>query len=81
MARGLNGSANGSGNGASHGMGEGIESVQPGSSSLPRAVMDVLPAVVGVQTTIPQSRRSAKTLGSERDGHGTVIDDALELES
>ncbi|MEI6203917.1 MAG: S1C family serine protease [Enhydrobacter sp.] len=75
MARGLNGSANGSGNGASHGMGEGIESVQPGSSSLPRAVMDVLPAVVGVQTTIPQSRRSAKTLGSEREGHGTIIDD------
>jgi len=75
MARGLNGSANGSGNGASHGMGEGIESVQPGSSSLPPEVLDVLPAVVGVQTTIPQSRRSAKTLGSEREGHGTIIDD------
>ena len=75
MARGLNGSANGSGNGAGHGMGEGIESVQPGSSNLPPAVMDVLPAVVGVQTTIPQSRRSAKTLGSEREGHGTIIDD------
>lgn len=75
MARGLNGSANGSGNGAGHGMGEGIEAVQPGSSRLPPEVVDVLPAVVGVQTTIPESRRSAKTLGSEREGHGTVIDD------
>src|SRR5471032_2487980 len=75
MARGLNGSANGSGNGAGHGIGEGIEAVQPGSSSLPPEVVDVLPAVVGVQTTIPESRRSAKTLGSEREGHGTIIDD------
>src|SRR5580698_7638089 len=79
MARGLNGSANGSGNGAGHGssrgMGEGIEAVQPGSSSLPADVLDVLPAVVGVHTTIPENRRSAKTLGSEREGHGTIIDD------
>jgi serine protease Do len=76
MARGLNGSANG--NGFGHGMANfdgGIEAVQPGSSSLPQAVIDVLPAVVGVNTTIPEDRRSARTLGSEREGHGTVIDD------
>ena len=79
MARGLNGSANGSGNGAGHDddhdMDEGIEAVQPGSSTLPPAVVSVLPSVVGVQTTIPENRRSAKTLGSEREGHGTIIDD------
>ncbi len=78
MARGLNGSANGSGNGAGHGSDhgmEGVEAVQPGNSSLPAEVVDVLPAVVGIQTTIPEDRRSARTLGSEREGHGTVIDD------
>jgi serine protease Do len=79
MARGLNGSANGSGNGAGHDddhdMDEGIEAVQPGSSTLPPAVVKALPSVVGVQTTIPENRRSAKTLGSEREGHGTIIDD------
>jgi serine protease Do len=78
MARGLNGSTNGSGNGAGHGSGRGlengVEAVQPGSSSLPVEVVDVLPAVVGVQTTIPENRRSARTLGSEREGHGTIID-------
>ncbi len=79
MARGLNGSANGSGNGHDHGAGrgfeEGIEAVQPGNSSLPAEVVDALPAVVGVHTTIPEDRRSARTLGSEREGHGTIIDD------
>jgi len=82
MARGLNGSTNGSGNGSDHGHGlgnggmeEGIEAIQPGSSRLPAEVMGVLPAVVGVHTTIPKDRRSARTLGSEREGHGTVIDD------
>ncbi len=75
MARGLNGSANGS----SHlptGQG-GVEALRPGieSSSLPSGVAEALPAVVGVHTTIPENRRSAQTLGSEREGHGTVIDD------
>src|SRR5260221_10508920 len=37
--------------------------------------MDALPAVVGIHTTIPENRRSAQTLGSEREGHGIVIDD------
>ena len=57
MARGLNGSANGTGNGSGHGSGGmegGIEAVQPGSSSLPAEVVDALPAVVGVHTTIPR---------------------------
>lgn len=74
MARGLNGSANGSSQWlASQG---GVEARRPGSeSNLPAEVVDVLPAVVGVHTTIPDNRRSAQTLGSEREGHGIVIDD------
>lgn len=71
MARGLNGSSNGS----SQWLGAqgGVEARRPGSSSLPQEVSDVLPAVVGVQTKIPEDRRSAQTLGSEREGHGVVI--------
>ncbi len=78
MARGLNGSTNGTGHGPGNGAGGldgGIEAVQPGSSRLPAEVLGVLPAVVGVHTTIQEDRRSARTLGSEREGHGTVIDD------
>jgi serine protease Do len=82
MARGLNGSTNGTGNGPGNGSGhgfggmeDGIEAVQPGNSSLPPEVAAALPAVVGVRTTIPEDRRSARTLGSEREGHGTIIDD------
>jgi serine protease Do len=74
MARGLNGSANGS----SRWLGSqaGVEARQPGSeSNLPPDVIDALPAVVGLHTTIPETRRSAQTLGSEREGHGVVIDD------
>lgn len=73
MARGLNGSSNGS----SRWLGgqAGVEARRPGSSSLPPEVSDVLPAVVGVQTKVPQSRRSAQTLGAEREGHGIIIDD------
>jgi S1-C subfamily serine protease len=73
MARGLNGSANGS----SQWLGgqQGVEARRPGSSSLPPEVSDVLSAVVGVQTTVPKTRRSAKSLGAEREGHGIVIDD------
>ena len=75
MARGLNGSANGSSQWLS-GQG-GVEALRPGSegSNLPSGVVEALPAVVGVHTTIPENRRSAQTLGSECEGHGTVIDD------
>src|SRR5437763_9985491 len=74
MARGLNGSANGSGQ--VHGNERGVAARQPGGeSNLPPEVVDALPAVVGVHTTIPENRRSAQTLGSEREGHGIVIDD------
>lgn len=74
MARGLNGSANGSSQW--HGDERGVEARKPGDeSNLPPEVVDVLPAVVGVHTTIPEDRRSAQTLGSEREGHGIVIDD------
>jgi serine protease Do len=76
MARGLNGSSNGSGRWlGTTGSQEGVEAVRPGSSSLPLEVSEMLPAVVGVHTTIPQNRRSARTLGAEREGHGTVIDE------
>ena len=74
MARGLNGSANGSSQW--HGNERGVEARKPGDeSNLPPEVADALPAVVGVHTTIPEDRRSAQTLGSEREGHGIVIDD------
>ncbi len=74
MARGLNGSANGSSQW--HGDERGVEARRPGGeSNLPPELLDVLSAVVGVHTTIPEDRRSAQTLGSEREGHGIVIDD------
>jgi S1-C subfamily serine protease len=74
MARGLNGSANGSSQW--HGDERGVEARKPGGeSNLPTEVVEALPAVVGVHTTIPEDRRSAQTLGSEREGHGIVIDD------
>ena len=73
MARGLNGSANGASSWLSGQT--GVEARQPGSSSLPQEVSDVLGSVVGVETRIPENRRSAQNLGSEREGHGIVIDD------
>ncbi len=73
MARGLNGSANGSSQWVSGQ--QGVEARRPGSSSLPPEVADVLPAVVGLHTTIPKNRRSAQTLGAEREGHGIIIDE------
>jgi S1-C subfamily serine protease len=74
MARGMNGSANGSSQ--FHGNERGVEARRPGGeSNLPPEVVDVLPAVVGLHATIPENRRSAQTLGSEREGHGIVIDD------
>jgi S1-C subfamily serine protease len=74
MARGLNGSANGSSQWS--GAQGGVESRRPGNeSNLPPDVVDSLPAVVGLHTTIPENRRSAQTLGSEREGHGVVVDE------
>jgi S1-C subfamily serine protease len=70
----MNGSANGSSQ--FHGNERGVEARRPGSeSNLPAEVVDALPAVVGLHSTIPEDRRSAQTLGSEREGHGIVIDD------
>jgi S1-C subfamily serine protease len=75
MARGLNGSANGSSRWLGGQQG-GVEARRPGGeSNLPPEVVDALPAVVGVHTLIPENRRSAQTLGAEREGHGIVIDD------
>ena len=74
MARGLNGSSNGSGGHIPTGR-EAVEARLPGVSNLAPAVAAALPAVVGVKTTIPLDRRSAQSLGSEREGHGIVIDD------
>lgn len=75
MARGLNGWTSD----ASAWLGaQGVETPRrggDGGSNLPPAVADALPAVVGVHTTIPENRRSAQTLGTEREGHGIVIGD------
>ena len=62
MARGLNGSANGSSQW--HGNERGVEARRPGGdSNLPPEVIEVLPAVVGLHTTVPEDRRSAQSLG------------------
>jgi serine protease Do len=77
MARGINGWTLGNGSGLGGGQ-PGVEARKPGDrevSNLPLAVADALPAVVGVHTTVPADRRSASTLGTEREGHGIVIDD------
>src|SRR6266545_329490 len=74
MARGLNGSANGSGGHVPTGR-EVVEARLPGVSNLPPAVAGALPAVVGLRTTVPKDRRSAQTLGTEREGHGVLIGD------
>jgi serine protease Do len=74
MARGLNGSANGAGGHVPTGR-EAVEARLPGVSNLPSAVAGALPAVVGLRTTVPKDRRSAQTLGTEREGHGVLISD------
>lgn len=48
---------------------------EPSARSLSEAVKAVLPAVVTLKTTVPREARSARTLGTEREGHGVVIDD------
>ncbi|MFO1163297.1 MAG: S1C family serine protease [Reyranellaceae bacterium] len=47
----------------------------PRVSNLPSEIAGALPAVVGLKTTVPKDRRSAQTLGAEREGHGILIDD------
>lgn len=74
MARGLNGSSNGAGHHHPTGR-EAVEARMPGVSNLPAAIAGALPAVVGLRTTIPKDRRSAQSLGTEREGHGILIDD------
>ena len=74
MARGLNGSANGSGGHVPTGR-EAVEARLPGVSNLPAAVAASLPGVVGLRATVPKDRRSAQTLGTEREGHGVLIGD------
>jgi S1-C subfamily serine protease len=74
MARGLNGSANGSGGHVPTGR-EAVEARVPGVSNLPPAVAGALPGVVGLRATVPKDRRSAQTLGAEREGHGVLIGD------
>jgi S1-C subfamily serine protease len=54
---------------------EGVEARLPGVSNLSPAVAGALSAVVGLRATIPRNRRSAQTLGTEREGHGVLIDD------
>jgi serine protease Do len=56
-------------------MGRVVARTPGDGSNLPAAVVAALPAVVGVRTTVPENRRSAQTLGTEREGHGTLIDD------
>jgi serine protease Do len=73
MARGLNGSMNGAGHGPTGR--EGVEARLPGVSNLSPPVARAVSAVVGLKTTIPKDRRSAQTLGTEREGHGALIGD------
>src|SRR5215470_11279387 len=41
-----------------------------------RELADVFPAVVQLSAQVPPDARSAKSLGTERDGNGVVIDDS-----
>jgi len=45
------------------------------TSAAKAAESDVLQAVVGIDSTIPQDARTARILGTERQGSGVVIDD------
>lgn len=74
MARGLNGSSNGTGHWPPDGQ-EGVVAHTPADNSrMPAAVAAALRAVVGIRTTIPEGRRSTQSLGTEREGHGALID-------
>ncbi|MEX2618024.1 MAG: S1C family serine protease [Alphaproteobacteria bacterium] len=51
-----------------------VLSAVPVPATAQSSAEDVLHAVVRVQSTTESTARSAKTLGTERDGHGVVID-------
>lgn len=58
---------------------EAQQAEQPGGRQservrLPDAVKRVLPAIVALRAVIPRTARSAETLGTERAGHGVIID-------
>ncbi len=75
MARGLNGSANGAGHWPPPGD-EGVIARTPGSGFEPAA--GGLGGAAGRgrrQDDDPGDRRSAQTLGTEREGHGILVDD------
>lgn len=48
---------------------------EPAARPLSDAVKSVLPSLVTVKSTVPREARSARNLGTEREGHGVVIDD------
>lgn len=48
---------------------------EPAPRPISDAVKAALPAVVTLKSTVPREARSARTLGTEREGHGVVIDD------
>jgi S1-C subfamily serine protease len=48
---------------------------EPAPRPLSDAVKAVLPAIVTLKSTVPSEARSARNLGTEREGHGVVIDD------
>lgn len=47
---------------------------EPTPRPLSEAVKAVLPALVTLKSTVPREARSARNLGTEREGHGVVID-------
>jgi len=48
---------------------------EPPPRALSDAVKAVLPAIVTIKSTVPSEARSARNLGTEREGHGVVVDD------
>ena len=48
---------------------------EPAPRPLSDTVKAALPAVVTLKSAVPREARSARTLGTEREGHGVVIDD------
>lgn len=48
---------------------------EPAARALSDAVKAVLASLVTVKSTVPREARSARNLGTEREGHGVVIDD------
>jgi len=48
---------------------------EPAPRALSDAVKAALPSIVTIKSTVPSQARSARSLGTEREGHGVVIDD------